>query len=64
MRSDGRLQCDIVICSKSRQQLEDNLERWRFALERRGMKASFSETEYVCEQKGERWNSQDKEQRW
>ncbi|KAK3510919.1 hypothetical protein QTP70_025539 [Hemibagrus guttatus] len=31
---------DIVICSESREQVEVNLERWRFALERRGMKVS------------------------
>ncbi|KAK3544130.1 hypothetical protein QTP86_002576, partial [Hemibagrus guttatus] len=31
---------DIVICSESREQVEENLERWRFALERRGMKVS------------------------
>ncbi|KAK3531663.1 hypothetical protein QTP70_025893 [Hemibagrus guttatus] len=30
---------DIVICSESREQVEESLERWRFALERRGMKA-------------------------
>ncbi|KAK3531775.1 hypothetical protein QTP70_029759, partial [Hemibagrus guttatus] len=29
---------DIVICSESREQVEENLERWRFALERRLMK--------------------------
>ncbi|KAK3547776.1 hypothetical protein QTP86_029920 [Hemibagrus guttatus] len=29
---------DIVICCESREQVEENLERWRFALERRGMK--------------------------
>ncbi|KAK3553808.1 hypothetical protein QTP70_012224 [Hemibagrus guttatus] len=29
---------DIVICSESREKVEENLERWRFALERRGMK--------------------------
>ncbi|KAK3558235.1 hypothetical protein QTP86_013971 [Hemibagrus guttatus] len=29
---------DIVICSESREQVEENLERWIFALERRGMK--------------------------
>ncbi|KAK3574478.1 hypothetical protein QTP86_008076 [Hemibagrus guttatus] len=39
---------DIVICSESRKQLEENLERWRFALERRGMKVSGSKTEYMC----------------
>ncbi|KAK3539681.1 hypothetical protein QTP70_011632 [Hemibagrus guttatus] len=33
---------DIVICSESREQMEENLERWRFALERRGMKVSGS----------------------
>ncbi|KAK3525233.1 hypothetical protein QTP86_024950, partial [Hemibagrus guttatus] len=35
---------DIVICSESREQVEENLERWRFALERRGMKVSRNTT--------------------
>ncbi|KAK3531989.1 hypothetical protein QTP86_002267 [Hemibagrus guttatus] len=35
---------DIVICSESREQVEENLERWRFALER----VSRSKTEYMC----------------
>ncbi|KAK3531995.1 hypothetical protein QTP86_002262 [Hemibagrus guttatus] len=39
---------DIVICSESREQVEENLEKWRFALERRGMKVSRSKTEYMC----------------
>ncbi|KAK3515915.1 hypothetical protein QTP86_020657 [Hemibagrus guttatus] len=39
---------DIVICSESREQVEENLERWRFALERRGMKVSRSKTECMC----------------
>ncbi|KAK3526945.1 hypothetical protein QTP86_005766 [Hemibagrus guttatus] len=39
---------EIVICSESREQVEENLERWRFALERRGMKVSRSKTEYMC----------------
>ncbi|KAK3549965.1 hypothetical protein QTP86_016861 [Hemibagrus guttatus] len=39
---------DIVIWSESREQVEENLERWRFALERRGMKVSHSKTEYMC----------------
>ncbi|KAK3548848.1 hypothetical protein QTP70_021035, partial [Hemibagrus guttatus] len=36
---------DIVIC---REQVEENLERCRFVLERRGMKVSRSKTEYMC----------------
>ena len=44
---------DIVICSESRQQLEENLERWMFVLERRGMKVSRSKTEYMCVNKRE-----------
>ncbi|KAK3557964.1 hypothetical protein QTP86_005212 [Hemibagrus guttatus] len=39
---------DIVICSESREQVEENLERWRFALERRGMKVH---TGVLCDQK-------------
>ncbi|KAK3533083.1 hypothetical protein QTP70_006785 [Hemibagrus guttatus] len=39
---------DIVICSESREQVEESLERWRFALERRGMKVSHSKTECMC----------------
>ncbi|KAK3521730.1 hypothetical protein QTP70_015848, partial [Hemibagrus guttatus] len=36
-------------CTLVRQeQVEENLERWRFALERRGMKVSRSKTEYMC----------------
>ncbi|KAK3515850.1 hypothetical protein QTP70_034718 [Hemibagrus guttatus] len=39
---------DVVICNESREQVEESLERWRFALERRGMKVSHSKTEYMC----------------
>ncbi|XP_065665589.1 uncharacterized protein LOC136087013 [Hydra vulgaris] len=39
---------DIVICSESREQVEVNLERWRYALESRGMKLSRSKIEYMC----------------
>ncbi|KAK3560499.1 hypothetical protein QTP86_009653 [Hemibagrus guttatus] len=39
---------DIVICSESRKQVEENLERWRFALERRGMKVSRIQSNGEC----------------
>ncbi|KAJ8363293.1 hypothetical protein SKAU_G00121240 [Synaphobranchus kaupii] len=39
---------DIVICSESREQVEEILEKWRYALERRGMKVSRRKTEYMC----------------
>ncbi|KAK3510374.1 hypothetical protein QTP70_005674 [Hemibagrus guttatus] len=39
---------DIVICSESREQVEENLERWRFALERRGMKVSRIIRLHIC----------------
>ena len=50
---------DIAICGESRQQVEANLERWRYALGRRGMKISTSKTEYMCvNEKGDSpWHS-------
>ena len=36
---------DIVICSESREQVEEKLERRWYVLERRGMKVSRSKTE-------------------
>ena len=39
---------DIVNCGESKEQVEEKLERWRYALERRGMKVSHSKTEYMC----------------
>lgn len=37
---------DIVIWSESRGQVEENPERWMYALERRAMEISISKTEY------------------
>ena len=39
---------DIVIYERSREQAEESLERWRKALERRGMRISRDKTEYLC----------------
>ena len=40
---------DIVICNESKEQVERSLERWRYALGRRGMKVSRNKTEYMCQ---------------
>ena len=39
---------DIVICSESKEQVEEKLASWRYALERRGMKVNRRKTEYMC----------------
>ena len=39
---------DIVICRENREQVEESLERWRLALERRGLRVSRRKTEYIC----------------
>ena len=39
---------DIMICSESKEQVEEKLESWRYALERRGMKVNRKKTEYMC----------------
>ena len=39
---------DIVICSESKEQVEEKRESWRYALERRGMKVNRRKTEYMC----------------
>ena len=39
---------DIVICKETREEVEQRLEFWKYALERRGMKVSRSKTEYLC----------------
>ena len=38
----------IVICSESNEQVEEKLESWIYAWERRGMKGNMSKTEYMC----------------
>ena len=38
---------DIVICNETKQQAEDNLERWRYVLEHREIKVSRNKTEYI-----------------
>ena len=39
---------DIVICKETREEVEQRLEFWKYALERRGMKVSRSKTKYLC----------------
>ena len=38
----------IMLVRESREELEQDLERWRNSLERRGMKVSWTKTEYLC----------------
>ena len=38
---------DIVLCRQNHRELEEDLEIWRNALERRGLKVSQSKTEYL-----------------
>ena len=38
---------DIVLIDKTRQRVNDKLERWRHALESRGFRVSRSKTEYL-----------------
>ena len=39
---------DIVICSESKERVEEKPESWRYALERRGMKVRRGKSEYLC----------------
>ena len=39
---------DIVICEETREEVEQRLESWKYALERRGMKVSRSKTKHLC----------------
>ena len=43
---------DIVICEETRKEVEQRLEFWKYALERRGMKVSRSKTKYLCINRG------------
>ena len=38
----------IVICSESKEHVDEKLESWRYALERRGMRVNRRKTEYMC----------------
>ena len=39
---------DVVLCARENDVLELELEQWREALEKRGMKVSRAKTEYMC----------------
>ena len=39
---------DVVLCANSSEKLESDLEKWRTALETRGLKISKKKTEYTC----------------
>ena len=39
---------DVVLCAREKDELELELEQWREALEKRGMKVSRAKTEYMC----------------
>lgn len=39
---------DVVIYTENRNRVEESLERWRYTLERRGMKISHSKAEGMC----------------
>ena len=38
---------DIVICSESREQVEENLETWRYPQKRGGLEVNHSKTEQM-----------------
>lgn len=49
---------DAVISGESREQVEEKLEGWSFALERRGMQVSRSKAEDVCVNEGPKWTGE------
>ena len=38
----------IATCGESKEQVEEKLKSWLYALERRGMKVNRGKTEYMC----------------
>lgn len=53
--SVGRIyEDDTEICNEPKERLEESLERWRYALGRRGRTVSTSKTEWMCVSIGER----------
>ena len=45
---------DVVLCGKQRQDVEDQLQAWRRALEDYGIKVSRKKAEYLKMQAGDR----------
>ena len=39
---------NIVVCEETREEVEQRLKSWKYALERRGMNVSRSKTEYFA----------------
>ena len=39
---------DVVLCTKTKEEVEEQLESWRRALEDRGLKVNRQKTEYLC----------------
>ena len=50
---------DVVICAERQEEVEERLERWRRALEDRGMRISRKKTEYLCVWVGEEKDEDD-----
>ena len=48
---------DIVICSEIKEQVEEKLESWRYALERRGMKVNRRKTEQCMNERQDNGSS-------
>lgn len=45
---------NIVLCSESRELMDESLVRWKCALKRKEVKVSKSKTEYMCMNERER----------